>query len=314
MTCSSTSEAPASPAVRPSAVPASPAVRPGAAPASPAGRPNSAPASPAGRLEVAFEVDATGRSYVAKQFASYPFHICRGQYLDPALPDMASLYLQTSAGGIFEDDRLSMTIEAGEGARAHVTTQASTIVHRMPAGEARQGVVLEAKPGSLLEYLPDPTILFPDARLRASLRARVHEGASVILGDAFLAHDPAETGEAFGFIDSETSVEDGQGHLLALDRFLVRGADLTAAGAEPVQGTFMAVTRDVTADDMVAALRAAVPGRGDVYAGVSALPGACGAWARILAADGAALRVAMDALWTAARTRITGQPPGPRRK
>ena len=295
MTCSSTSEAPASPAVRPSAAPA-----------------------PAGRLEVAFEVDATGRSYVAKQFASYPFHICRGQYLDPALPGMASLYLQTSAGGIFEDDRLSMTIEAGEGARAHVTTQASTIVHRMPAGEARQSVVLEAKPGSLLEYLPNPTILFPDARLRASLRARVHEGASVILGDAFLAHDPAETGAPFGFIDSETGVEDGRGRLLALDRFLVRGADLivrrAAAGADPVQGTFMAVTRDVPADDMVAALRAAVPGHGDVYAGVSALPGACGAWARILAADGAALRVAMDALWTAARTRITGQPPGPRRK
>ena len=306
MTCSSTSEAPASPAVRPGAAPASPAVRP--TPAAP----------PAGRLEVAFGVDATGRSYVAKQFASYPFHICRGQYLDPALPDMASLYLQTSAGGIFEDDRLSVAIEAGAGARAHVTTQASTIVHRMPAGEARQSVVLEAKPGSLLEYLPDPTILFPDAKLRTSLRARVHEGASVILGDAFLAHDPAEAGEAFGFIDSETSVEDGQGRLLALDRFGVHGADLSvrraAAGAEPVQGTFMTVTREVAADDMVAALRAAVPGRGDVYAGVSALPGACGAWARILAADGAALRVAMDALWTAARTRITGQPPGPRRK
>ncbi len=296
MTSSSTSEAPA---------PASPVLRP-------------APPPPAGRLEVAFGVDATGRSYVARQFASYPFHICRAQYLDPAHPDMASLYLQTSAGGIFENDRLSVAIETRGGARAHVTTQASTIVHRMPVGEARQSVVLEAKPGSLLEFLPDPTILFPEARLATSLRVRVHEGASVILGEAFLAHDPAGAGEAFGFIDSETGVEDGRGRLLALDRFRVRGADLivrrAAAGAETVQGTFMTVTGDVPVDELVAALRAAVPGRGDVYAGVSALPGACGAWARILAADGAALRVVMDALWTAARTRITGQPPAPRRK
>jgi urease accessory protein len=270
--------------------------------------------TPAGRLEVGFEVDATGRSYIAKQFASYPFHICRAQYLDPELPDMASLYLQTSAGGVFEDDRLSLAIEAGEGARAHVTTQASTVVHSMPVGEARQSVVLEARPGSLLEYLPDPAILFPKARLRTTIRARVHEGASIILGDAFLPHDPAGEATPFGFLESETAVECGRGRLLALDRFLVEGHDLLAAGTEPVQGTLMAVTREVPMDDLLAALRAAVPARGDTYAGVSALPGGCGAWARVLARDGAALRVVLDALWAAARTRITGAPPAPRRK
>lgn len=278
-----------------------------------AANPASTPAT-GGRLDVGFGVDAMGRTYIAQQYASYPFHICRGQYLDPELPDMISLYLQTCSGGIFEEDRLSLMITAAEGSKAHVTTQASTVVHRMPAGEARQRVVLEAKAGSLLEYLPDPAILFPEAKLRTLLRVRVHEGASVILCDAFLAHDPAGAGEPFGLLESETGIEDGRGNLLAIDRFQVDGSDLAAAETEPVQGTFMVMTREAPADQLVGALRAAVPEQGSVYAGVSTLPGGCGAWARILARDGVALRATMNAIWMAARTQITGVAPVPRRK
>ena len=54
-----------------------------------------------GRLDLVFKPDAEGRSFLGRQFASYPFHVCRVQYLDAEQPHMASLYLQSSAGGLF---------------------------------------------------------------------------------------------------------------------------------------------------------------------------------------------------------------------
>ena len=273
-----------------------------------------------GRLKLRFANNAEGRSYLADQYASYPFHVCRAQYLDPELPDMASLYLQSSAGGLFTGDRLSLEIAAEAGAKAHVTTPASTIVHRMPKGRAEQQVVLEAGPGSLLEYVPDPVILFPEARLRSALHLCLGEGATAILADAFLPHDPAGAEEPFGSYQSETVIAAGDGRRLALDRFRVAGEDArkgTAGvmGLCAMQATMIAVSRLVSPETLLAALRRGLASRGEsVYGAASLLPNGCGAWARLLADDGADLTGAMVQLWTEARQAIIGSRPQPRRK
>jgi urease accessory protein len=273
-----------------------------------------------GKLELHFAPDAEGRSYLAHQFASYPFHVCRAQYLDPELPEMASLYLQSSAGGLFAGDRLSLRIAAAAGAKAHVTTPASTIVHRMPEGEARQRTLLEAGSGSFLEYLPDPVILFPQARLRSRLRLRLGDGATAILADAFLPHDPAGAHEAFGSYESETEIEDAGGRRLVLDRFRVSGADAQAGaagvmGGHAMQATILAVSSAVAPEALLTALRQGMATCGPpVYGAASLLPNGCGAWARLLAEDGAALTGATTQLWAAAREAVSGFPPRPRRK
>ena len=159
-----------------------------------------------GRVQAVFAPDPGGKSYLARQYASYPFHVCRAQYLDPDLPEMASIYLQTSAGGLYAGDRLSVEITTEAGAKAHVTTQASSLAYRMPDGEARQQVLLSGGPGSLLEYLPDPTILFPEARLRTKVTLRPAPGALIIAGGSFLPHDPDGTGRPFGLCAGETRV------------------------------------------------------------------------------------------------------------
>ena len=41
-----------------------------------------------------------GRSFVASQFVTYPFHLTRGFHLDVALPEVATLYMQSSSGGL----------------------------------------------------------------------------------------------------------------------------------------------------------------------------------------------------------------------
>jgi hypothetical protein len=57
------------------------------------------------------------------------------------------------------------------------------------------------------------------------------------------------------------------------------------------------------------ALRAAVEAIGEAACGASALPGGVGVLARVLAADGAALRGALLRAWAAARAAL-GLPPG----
>ncbi len=273
-----------------------------------------------GKLELRFTPDAEGRSFLARQFASYPFHVCRAQYLDPELPEMASLYLQSSAGGLFAGDRLSLKIATEAGAKAHVTTPASTIVHRMPAGEARQRTLLQAGPGSLLEYLPDPVILFPQARLRSKLRLRLGDGATAILADAFLPHDPAGAHEPFGSYESETQIEDAGGRRLVLDRFRVSGVDAQAGtagvmGGHAMQATILAVSSAVAPEALLTALRRGMATCGPpVYGAASLLPNGCGAWVRLLAEDGAALTGAMAQLWASAREAVSGILPRPRRK
>jgi len=273
-----------------------------------------------GRIELGFALDSSGRCFLARQFASYPFHVCRAQYLDPDLPQMATLYLQSSAGGLFAGDRLSLRVTVEAGAKAHVTTPTSTIVHRMPEGEARQWALLDAGPGSLLEYLPDPGILFPQARLHSRVRLQLGEGATAILAEAFLPHDPAGAQEPFGSYDSETVIVDGNGRRLVLDRFRLSGVEAQASkvgvmGKYPMQATIFVVSSAVAPEALMGALRRGMDASDPaVYGAASLLPNTCGAWVRLLAKDGAALTGAVAGLWAAAREVTMGSRPRSRRK
>jgi urease accessory protein len=277
------------------------------------------PAASPGRAEVAFARDPGGETYLRRQFASYPFHICRPHRFANDPPGMATLYLQSLSGGIYENERLSLAVMAEEGAQAHVTSQASTIVHSMEAGAAEFTVTIEARKGALVEYLPDPLILFPGARLASALTIRRHAKAAVICADSFLTHDPGGEDRPFGALDSRVDVQDLDGELLARDRFVLSGETfgarrLPGAGCYAAQATIMVLSPKDRVPPVLDALRAALAGLPETYAGASLLPSDCGVWARLLSADGAALRAAVDALWGAARVALTGARPQVRRK
>jgi urease accessory protein len=272
-----------------------------------------------GRLEIVFARDPSGRTYLRRQYASYPYHVCRPLSFtgDPA--GMATIYLQSCAGGIFRDDRLGEHIVAEEGAEAHVTTQASTIVHSMDRGSARQEVLIDAAAGSFVEFLPDPFILFPQSRFASNLHIRAHDAATVVVADSFICHDPAGVGAMFDRFDGELLVKDPQGRLLMLDRFRTAGAIVAdrrpgITGAFAAQGGLFVIQRQGAPSALADALRNATADIADVYAGASELPNGCGAWLRVMAVDGVALRAAMTSAWRAVRQTVTGQTPALRRK
>ena len=270
------------------------------------------------QAELGFARDANGGTYLHRQRVGYPFHVGRSLKMagDPA--GMPTVYLQSCSGGIFEGDDLRLRIAAGEGAAAHVASAAATVVHTMESHPAAQHVELHAGPGSFLEYLPDPVILFPRAKLKNGVRLTVHPGATVITGDAVLLHDPQGGNDWFDWLQSETRIEDEAGKLLVCDRFRIEGARMARGtagitGNWKAQGSLFVITAAKPAAELAAAMRAA-PAPAGLYAGVSVLPNQSGAWTRILATDAAALKAALFLAWAAARQLLLGAAPSPRRK
>ncbi len=272
------------------------------------------------QAELIFTRAPDGRTFISQQRVGYPFHITRPFYLDSVPAGMLTLYLQSVSGGVYRGERLALSLEAEAHAEAQVTTQSATIVHRMKdGGEAYQEMIIRAGAGALLEYLPDPLILFPGARFHTKLRVMAEPSATVIVCDAFTQHDSNSAGGRFERLASETRIERPDSSLLALDRFDIGGtldeAHFAGAGSTyPAHGTVMVVNSGCPAEELASALHEALSECGGIYAGASTMPHECGAWARILAADGHALRAALKAAWTAARWKISGAEPAHRPK
>ena len=260
-----------------------------------------------------------GATYLARQRVGYPFHLGRSLFIPGDPEGMPTLYVQSCSGGIFEHDRLAWRVTAEPGCQAHLTSSASTIVHAMRGGEAVQEVAIDAQREVLLEYLPDPLVLFPGARLRSRVTIVVHPGASVFACDAIVPHDPQGDGQSFDWIDSRVDLLAPDGTALARDRYRLSGAALHAAipgvtGEFRCLGSFLAATTQVAAPGLAAALREGVQGVADTYASASTLPHGQGAWVRVLARDASALREVLRAAWYAARATLLGTQPAPRRK
>lgn len=281
------------------------------------GAPDNNPAG--GRLELGFERAPSGKTYLARQFASYPFHVCRALYMDRAAPGMATVYTQSSSGGLYTQDNLRATMRAGVGTQVHLTTQASTIVHRSARGPAGQEVQITADAGAFVEYLPDPVILLPGAHLVSKVRVQAASSASVVLFDAFLTHDPDGKGRPFDRMISDVTIEDETGRPMAIDRFEAEGGDFSdpaigVTGGYGCHGTLMAYSPGHEAGKLLEVSRRSAGDCDACAIGSSLLPGGRGVWARIMASDGADLRSAMTRLWSAVREELTGAPPSVRRK
>lgn len=262
-----------------------------------------------------FECAPSGETFLAHRFVTYPFFLTAPFRLDRTPAGMLTTILQSVSGGIYERDRLALSVTAGRNAQVHCTTQSATVVHSMSnEGGARQLVTIHAASGSFVEYLPDPLILFPDASLRTALHVVVEEGATAIISDAFLLHDPEDRDRSFRSLFNETLVHHGNGHLLCADRFNLTGEEMQlASSGYNAQGMVWMLTSQ-RHEELSSVLRktlASIPG---LYVGVSSLPNKAGVWTRFLAADAVALTKGLHTAWVAARSVLTGEEPQSRRK
>lgn len=268
-------------------------------------------------VDLAFARDAAGRSYLGRQYVGYPVHVGRALHVDGSAPDLCVVYLQSVSGGLFEHERLAGRIEVGQGARAHIATPASTIVHAMQGGSAVQRTRLVVQPGALLEYMPAPLILFPGSHMVSDVDVTLAEGALVVVADSFLPHDPAGGQRSFARLESAMTVRDASGQLLARERMCIDGRGWLSGNAGANGGLRMHGSLWLLGGSADAALLQslrALPEMDGVLAGASLLPNAAGIVFRALAVDAVRLERIMHAAWVAARTHHTGSAPALRRR
>jgi urease accessory protein len=270
------------------------------------------------RSWLSFRRDPLGQTYIAGQRTEYPFHMTRPFRL-PADPEgMLTLYLQSSSGGLYRGDRLTLDVNIEEKAALHLTTQAGTVVHHTREGEASQVTNIRIGADGFCEYLPDPLILFSGARLNTRTHAVVEPGATLLLADSFTTHDPGGGCVPFEVLNNELRLESSDGEVLAVDRFEIGGAAFTSGnsalqGGQLSQGTVLLVAPG-DMKPVMKELRQSLDSIPGIYAGVSMLPDKRGLWCRFLADDGVALSAALKNAWMAVRSGLTGITPVERRK
>ena len=271
-----------------------------------------------GRLDLEFVADADVRTYLRRQYASYPFHVCRVQFHDRDIPGLATLYIQSCSGGVYEDDRLDLTLAVREHAEVHVSTQSATVVHSMPTGSAEQRVRIQCEGGSYLEYLPDPQILFPGSSCRSAISVRLCERAIAVVSDSFLQHDPSGRDGMFSAYSTEIIIENTVGEALAIDRLKIDRAFQASRpgilGSFGAQGTLVIACLDRLPRAISDELQKIRLDHGEAAIGFTQLPKSAGMLVRILAVDGAVLKRAMHMVWCAARFALKGSLPMERRK
>ena len=257
-----------------------------------------------------------GRTVLARQRLPYPFHATRTFYLDQSRPDLATLYLQSAAGGLYRGDRLALSITAEPHSAAHVTTQAATIVHRTHGLAVEQATRLDIGECAFLAFTPDPLVLFPGAEISCTTEITLAAGGCAILTDGISHHDPEGLGRVFERYSNAVIVRDAAGRILLNDRGSITGEAMfgpsSPLGPYRATGTVFVLGRGADLCD-VELLEKQLAACGCV-AGFSKLPNNAGVGSRVLAANGGALARGLEAAFAVAFEALFGAPPARRRK
>jgi urease accessory protein len=172
-----------------------------------------------GRAELYF-TQRGQRTILHHQYATVPAQIIRPFYAPD--DERAYVYLLTPTGGMLGGDRLDIHIVLEPGTHVCLTTASATKVHPSTALLAEQSLRIDLGPGSSLEYLPEPTILFREARWRQ--RTVVHRAADsrLLITEGWSAGRVARQ-EVFAFSSLDASIEVYTAERLCLfDRMHIR--------------------------------------------------------------------------------------------
>ncbi len=276
----------------------------------------------AGVVEAALDFShGGGRTVLKRQRVPYPFHATRPFYLDPARADLATLYLQSAAGGLYRGDSIALSIVAEPGSAAHVTTQAATIVHRTDRFPVEQITRIEVGDDAFLAWTPDPLVLFPGAEISCATEITLSASGALILTDALSHHDPGGRdahgfGRPFTRYGNAVVVRDRAGRILLNDRGSLTGEAMFAPssplGRHRAAGTVFVLGRGAhICDAELLEKRLAACG---CVAGFSVLPNDAGIGGRVLAPNGGALARGLEVAFAIAFAALIGVPPARRRK
>jgi urease accessory protein len=94
-----------------------------------------------------------------------------------------SVYLIHIGGGYVDGDTYCTRINVEEGAEIAVTTQASTKVYKTPKAPVVQKMAMTVNEGAVLEYMPDPLIVYEGARFMQETTVHLKDDSCFLYSD-----------------------------------------------------------------------------------------------------------------------------------
>jgi urease accessory protein len=214
-------------------------------------------------LALAFERRAT-RTVLAERAHEGPLVVQKPLYPEGETPCHAIVV--HPPGGIAGGDELTLEVRAGEGAHALLTTPGAAKWYRTSGPAARQSVRLELAPRSVVEWLPQESIVFDGARAELRFSAELADGACLVAWD-IVCLGRTGSGERFerGSVGLDLRVLRAGRPLLIERGVLEHGPALDSpaglAGCTVV-GTFVAAGCEI-GDDALGECRAKTPRAGE---------------------------------------------------
>lgn len=179
-------------------------------------------------------------------------------------------------GGIAGGDQLKLVADVDQDAAAFLTTPGAGKWYRSAGAQSRQDLDFNLAPGAILEWLPQETIVFCDARARMENQVKLAAGARY-LGWEVLCLGRRAAGETFerGSLDLHTRIElDGRPLWLEKGRLeggsKLLGSPVGLAG-KTVCATLLAAGTDLPPGLLAACREIEVPEPG-ARAALTALP------------------------------------------
>jgi urease accessory protein len=260
-----------------------------------------------GQADIGF-VHAEGRTRLAHLHQRTPLRVLFPDS-EPGEPMLAALVM--TAGGIAGGDKLAVGIDAGAGSCATVTGQAAEKVYRALDAPAQSHVRLNVEAGAWLEYLPQETILFDQARLQRSFEIDV-AGAGRLLACDMVVFGRTASGERFhsGLWQDRWRLRHG-GRLAWADAMKVEGLETIDHPVGFAGAAAHAMALYVGADAKTWLERARELAVGCQRAAASAIGNVL--LARFLDEDAAAVRRALAGYVAGLRQTVAGLPARPPR-
>ena len=164
-----------------------------------------------GVLKLAF-AKRNGSTVLAESFFRVPLQVMKPRYDESGC---ACVYLLSPTGGVVQGDDYQIDVTLSPHSHAMLTTQAATKVYAMPVQGAAQSLRGRIGKSAILEYLPDPTILFRDANFSQRVSFSLEHGAMLVMQEIVMPGRLAR-GEKLAFTQyqSRFEVSDSDGVLL----------------------------------------------------------------------------------------------------
>jgi urease accessory protein len=237
-------------------------------------------------------------------------------YYDTAMPGLPCVMTISTGGGLLQGDRSALEISLADDCDAHVTTQSATKIHAMDANFAAQTQDIALGERAYLEFLPEPTIPYRNARLASRTRITLPPSATLLYAEILQAgrvhHGDGER-FAFDLMSSTVSAARPGGPPLFVEKYVIeparrRVSTSAVMGGYEVFANVVLLAPTEIARRVFEATPAQVDRAEKCAAGASRLPNDAGLVYKVVGMDRESVQARVRAFWSRVREAAKGRP------